>query len=61
MLQNTHLFCGLQFTNNGELDKFLITNHHTAIISAEIFSKVQELKNLRSKEPKEEMTMTFSY
>jgi hypothetical protein len=38
-------FAGAQFKNEGELGMILIKNHHEAIISAEDFEKVQQMKN----------------
>lgn len=43
LLQKTYvnnLFEGKQTVNNGELDKFLIQNHHYGIIQRELFEKV---------------------
>lgn len=45
MLQKTFvrdLFSGKQVKNTGELDKYLIQEHHPAIISRELFEKVNE-------------------
>ncbi len=61
MLQKTHSFCGIQFENDGELAKVLMTNHHPAIISLAEFSKTQQLKAERAKSPKEELTMTATF
>ncbi len=49
MLQKTYSFCGEQYKNENELRKVLITNHHEAIISFDIFEKVQMLKSQRAK------------
>lgn len=48
LLQKTLSICGAQFTNEGELEQVLIRNHHEAIISDEVFEKVQQLKNERT-------------
>jgi hypothetical protein len=45
LLQKTLSICGAQFTNEGELEQVLIRNHHEAIISADDFENVQQLKN----------------
>ena len=45
MLQKTFvkdLFSGKQVRNTGELDKYLIQGHHPAIITRELFEKVNE-------------------
>jgi hypothetical protein len=49
LLQKTVSFCGMQFSNDGELEKILVKNHHEAIISAEDFELVQRMKQERSK------------
>lgn len=61
MLQKTHSFCGIQFANDGELAKVLMTNHHPAIISLDVFKKTQELKQQRAKAPKEEFTIASTF
>lgn len=47
VLQKTVSFVGTQFTNGGELEQVLITNHHDAIISAADFEKAQQMKSER--------------
>ena len=61
MLQKTYSFCGIQFENDGERAKVLMTNHHPAIISLDAFEKTQELKQQRAKASKEELTMTATF
>lgn len=61
MLQKTHTFCGIQFENDGELRKMIITNHHTPIIDMDEFEQVQALKLERAKPPKEELSMRMTY
>lgn len=43
--------CGVQLKNKGELEQVLITHHHDAIISAQDFERVQQIKNERAKCP----------
>lgn len=45
LLQKTLSICSAQFTNEGELEQVLIRNHHEAIITADDFENVQQLKN----------------
>lgn len=61
LLQKTMSFVGMQMKNEGRLDRTLIQNHHSAIISVEDFRRVQEMKIERSKAPAEENSMTMSY
>lgn len=49
LLQKTESFCGVQFKNDSELQKILITNHHVAIISDQVFDAAQKLKLQRAK------------
>lgn len=47
MLQKTFvkdLFSGKQIKNNGELEKYLIQEHHTAIVSRELFECINRTK-----------------
>lgn len=60
LLQKTMSVCGEQLQNDGELAKVLVKNHHDAIISAEDFEKVQQLKQERSKAPLREFGMNLS-
>ena len=52
--------CGAQLQNDGELAKVLLKNHHDAIISAEDFEKVQQLKQERTKAPLRDFGMKLS-
>lgn len=49
VLQKTMSFCGKQFSNDGELEKVLVKNHHEAIIPVADFVMVQRMKQKRSK------------
>lgn len=49
LLQKTFSIMGTQFKNNGIEDKYLTRNSHSAIISLELFKKVQEEKLKRSR------------
>lgn len=60
LLQKTMSVCGTQMRNDGELAKVLVKNHHEAIICAEDFEKVQQLKQERSKTPTLECGMKLS-
>ena len=61
ILQKTHSFCGIQFENEGELAKVLMTNHHPAIITFEEFEKTQQLIAERAKAPKEGLVMKSTF
>ncbi len=54
MLQKTFSTLGIQPLNDGEHNKYLIKNHHIAIIEIDKFNLAQELKNSRSKGAKQE-------
>lgn len=49
LLQKTMSLCGIQFKNDGELERVFIKGHHEAIISPADFDNVQQMKNERSK------------
>lgn len=61
LLQKTMSICGTQLKNEGELEQVLITHHHDAIISAQDFETVQQMKNERAKCPVQEMKMMLSF
>lgn len=61
LLQKTMSFAGMQMKNEGELAQALIKNHHEAIITAEDFELVQELKIERSSPNAQEAGMIVSY
>ncbi len=61
LLQKTMSICGTQLKNEGELDQVLITHHHEALISAQDFETVQQMKRERAKAPVQEMKMTLSF
>ncbi len=61
LLQKTMSFGGAQFKNEGELERILIKNHHEAIIFAEDFDKVQQMKNKRSKNQNQDCSMKMSF
>ena len=44
LLQKTFSIMGTQFENKGIIDKYLTRNSHSAIISIELFKKVQQAK-----------------
>jgi len=49
LLQKTFvedLFSGKQLKNRGELEKFLIHEHHPAIISRELFEAVNQTEDI---------------
>ena len=54
-------FCGVQFKNDGELEQVLIKNHHDAIIPAQDFERVQQIKNERAKSPTHEVSINLSF
>ena len=60
LLQKTMSVCGTQFQNDGELAKVLVKNHHEAIVSAEDFEKIQQMKQERSKSPLQEFGLKLS-
>jgi hypothetical protein len=60
LLQKTMSEDGCQVKNQGELNKVLIRNHHTAIVPEGMFEAVQRAKLERSKDISEpEMKMIF--
>lgn len=61
LLQKTTSFCKMQFANDGEAEKVLITNHHDAIISSEQFEQVQQMKNARSRSQVQDFCMKMSF
>lgn len=61
LLQKTMSICGTQLRNEGELEQVLIIHHHDAIITAQDFENVQQMKNERTKCPVQGTKMILSF
>lgn len=61
LLQKTLSICSTQFKNKGELEQFLIRNHHEAIITVQDFAKVQRVKMNTQYYLCEDALIRFSY
>jgi hypothetical protein len=61
LLQKTICRNSYQVKNQGELDKVIIHNHHTAIISDEMYKTVQNIKLKRYKVVTEEPKFTIVF
>lgn len=60
LLQKTISFEGYQVKKQGDIDQVLLRNHHSTIVSRELFEAVQKAQLERSQAAKEEMGMIFS-
>ena len=61
LLQKTVSVGGSQIENNGLMDRYLYTDSHKAIISDEMFQKVQQAKLSRAKNPENMVDMDLIF
>ena len=61
MLQKTISTGAAQIENNGLMERYLYTDAHEAIISAEIFKAIQEEKQKRNKTPKNRFAIGMTF
>ena len=61
LLQKTVSTGVTQLKNNGFAEKYLLTSHHKAIISDEVFQAVQEEKQHRNSNPENEIAMLMQF
>ena len=61
LLQKTVSTGAVQIENNGLMERYLYTGSHEAIISDELFRKVQQEKLKRTKTPENTVAMRFTF
>ena len=61
LLQKTINTGAAQIENDGLMDRYLYTDTHEAIISAEMFKTVQEEKQKRSKAPENKFAIGMTF
>lgn len=61
LLQKTISTGAAQIENNGLMERYLYTDAHEAIISAEIFKAIQEEKQKRNKTPKNRFAIGMTF
>ena len=61
LLQKTVSTGAVQIENNGLMERYLYTGSHEAIISDELFRKVQLEKLKRTKKPENTVAMRFTF
>ena len=61
LLQKTVSTGAVQIENNGLMERYLYTGSHEAIISDELFMKVQQEKLRRAKNPENTVAMNFTF
>lgn len=61
LLQKTVSTGAVQIENNGLTERYLYTGFHEAIISDELFMKVQQEKLGRTKNPENTIAMSFTF
>ena len=61
LLQKTVSTGAVQIENNGLMERYLYTSSHEAIISDELFRKVQQEKLKRTKNPENTVAMSFTF
>ncbi|MBD5457197.1 MAG: hypothetical protein HDR27_01330 [Lachnospiraceae bacterium] len=61
LLQKTVSTGAVQIENNGLMERYLYTGSHEAIISDELFRKVQQEKLRRTKNPENTVAMRFTF
>ena len=61
LLQKTISAGATQIENDGLMERYLYTGSHEAIISDELFRKVQQEKLKRTKDPENTIAMSFAF